>query len=532
MNDKPMKVLLVEDNAGDVRLIREALTEANAKQFKLVHVERLADALKRLAKEKWDVVLLDLSLPDAHGLETVMRVHVQAPDAPIVVLTSLDDETVAVKALREGAQDYLVKGQVDGNLLVRAMRYAIERKRTEREKQQLHEQLTHAQKMEALGTLAGGVAHEFNNVNAIIIGYIDLTLRSGELSSATRKNLETARTAASRAGALTRSLLTLSRKNISQRKRVNLRDIVDEVLRTTGKEFTTEGIEVVIGHSSRVPRVMGDPDLLTHVVINLAINARHALLESPVKKLTIETGVDKGRPFIRVTDTGCGIPKEAIPGVFEPFFTTKRQSGNGKVRDEKAGGTGLGLSVCNSIVEAHGGKIKVSSHVGKGTTFTVYLPSASDTERLQREIPQEQNEGAPRIMVIDDEECITELIVQILVHAGYAADGFTNPMEGLEFLREKQYALAFIDLQMPEMNGRDFMGNINRLPAKKRPLKVILTGRPERLRKDYSHLDVFTILRKPFSNRQVLEIVEEGIAAKQKPDSEKGARTRVTAETA
>ncbi|MFH1037931.1 MAG: ATP-binding protein [PVC group bacterium] len=130
MSDKAIKILLVENNPGDARLIREMLTEARGK-FELEHVDRLSIALERLTQDRIDVVLLDLGLPDSLGLDTFLRVHAQAPQVPVVVMSGLDDEAVAVKAVGEGAQDYLVKGQVEGNLLGRAIRYAIQRKRAE-----------------------------------------------------------------------------------------------------------------------------------------------------------------------------------------------------------------------------------------------------------------------------------------------------------------------------------------------------------------------------------------------------------------
>ena len=128
----PTRILLVEDNPGDARLIRETLREAESFPFELVHADRLGAAEERLAGEAWDVVLLDLSLPDAHGLETVRRTLQAGPEVPIIVLTGLDDETLAVAAVQAGAQDYLVKGRIDGTLLARAIRYAMERKRVER----------------------------------------------------------------------------------------------------------------------------------------------------------------------------------------------------------------------------------------------------------------------------------------------------------------------------------------------------------------------------------------------------------------
>jgi PAS domain S-box-containing protein len=642
MNHEAMKVLLVEDNPGDARLLREALADAGTGQFQLVHVPRLAEALKRLHEEEWRLALVDLSLPDAKGLDSVIQVHAQAPGVPIIVLTGLNDEAVAVCALREGAQDYLVKGHVDGNLLVRAIRYAIERqraeealrgseeryrllfnntndalfvhalgkdgipltfvevndaacsmlgysreellnlsphdldtpefareqprirqaiqeggsflfetklmtkdrsripveltghlfeykgqpmvlatardindrKRAEEEKRLLQEQLAHAQKMEAVGTLAGGIAHEFNNINAVIMGYVDLTLQAVDLPASARQNLEIVRASAVRGGELTKSLLAFSRKSVGKKKPVNLSDIVDEVLRVTAKEFTTEGIEVTVSRSTNVPPVMADPGLLTHVIINLVINARHAMLQSPLKRLTVETGLEKHKPFIRVKDTGCGIPKEDVSRVFEPFFTTKGSLASGKAFDGKARGTGLGLSVCHSIIDGHGGEIAVASELNKGTTFTIFFPSISESKPAPKEVDRAQADDLARIMVVDDEKDIVELLLQVLPSAGYSADGFTSARDALDVLRRDDYSLAFIDLQMPDMTGRQFMQELNRLPLEKRPLKVILTGRLEHSHEDYAGLDVFATLRKPFSNADVLSIVERGLAAK------------------
>ena len=139
---------MVEDNPGDARLLREALAETGSIQFDSTHVGRLSEALRRLGDERFEIILLDLSLPDEQGLHTVVRVHRQVPNLPIVVMTGLEDEQLAVEALREGAQDYLVKGKVDGNLLVRSIRYAIERKRAEEQIQQNLRRLRALQEIE------------------------------------------------------------------------------------------------------------------------------------------------------------------------------------------------------------------------------------------------------------------------------------------------------------------------------------------------------------------------------------------------
>jgi two-component system cell cycle sensor histidine kinase/response regulator CckA len=181
MSSKPVRTLLVEDNPGDARLIGEMLAEVAKGQFDLVTVGRLSQALQSLFADNFGVVLLDLSLPDSQGLETFTRMQGQSTRTPIVVLTGLDDENLAVKAVQEGAQDYLIKGQVDGNLLVRSMRYAIERHAVREELKKANRKILEQQKsvieeerLKVLLQMAGATAHELNQPLAVLLGFIGL----------------------------------------------------------------------------------------------------------------------------------------------------------------------------------------------------------------------------------------------------------------------------------------------------------------------------------------------------------------------
>ena len=167
-------LLVVEDNPGDTRLLREMFSEQDTHNTELTHVVCMSDAEKHLAERKVDVILLDLGLPDAQGLEAVRRAHAAAPNIPLVVLTGLDDESLAVEALQEGAQDYLIKGRIDAHGLLRAVRYAVERRTLEDAGIVAANQLLQAQKVESLGRLAGGIAHDFNNMLFAVHGYAEL----------------------------------------------------------------------------------------------------------------------------------------------------------------------------------------------------------------------------------------------------------------------------------------------------------------------------------------------------------------------
>ena len=174
MDNKTIRLLTIEDNPGDYRLIQEMLNEAKGVKFEVQTANRFSAGIECLRKGNIDIVLLDLSLPDSEGLDTFKSVHAMVPEVPTVILTAIKDEALAAKAVQEGAQDYLIKGSIDGNLLVHSIRYAIERKKAEKIMQELQTKLAYANKMAAVGTLTGGVAHKINNPLTIILTNIQM----------------------------------------------------------------------------------------------------------------------------------------------------------------------------------------------------------------------------------------------------------------------------------------------------------------------------------------------------------------------
>ena len=273
------RVLLIEDNPGDARLISEMLAEVRSAAFDLEWADDLSTGLERLATGGIDAVLLDLSLPDSQGLDTFVKTHIHAPQVPIIVLSGLDDEELAGKAVREGAQDYLVKGNVDTNLLVRALRYAIERKRAEEAKAKLEAQLRQAQKMEAMGTLAGGIAHDFNNILGAIFGYTELTMDDLPEDSLARANLDEVLKGARRAKDLVKQILTFSRQTEQKRVPVQIHFIVKEALKLLRASLPTT-IEIRENIVSKGGVVLADPTEIHQVVMNLCTNAYHAMRQN------------------------------------------------------------------------------------------------------------------------------------------------------------------------------------------------------------------------------------------------------------
>jgi signal transduction histidine kinase len=383
----PLTILLIEDDDAYAGLLRVQL-EPGPPAMSLRHVRSLHQAEHALASPPApDAVLLDLGLPDNHGLAAVHRIHALAPDLPIVVLTANDDESLAIEAVQVGAQDYLVKSTSDGTLVRRAIRYARERAALQRELRASEDELRHAHKMEAVGRLAGGVAHDFNNVLTAIFGYADLLMDQFGKDDPRRADLEEIRRSAERAATLTRQLLAFSRKQVMQPRLLSLNEVVTN-LQKLMQRLVSEHISVELELAEGLWPVFADPGQIEQVLMNLAANARDAMPEGgrldvgtsnlPVTADMIASvpGVAPGDyAVLTVTDTGAGIPETVRQNIFEPFFTTK----------DAGKGTGLGLATVYGIVKQTGGGICVTSEEGKGTRFRIFLPRAPEELRTKND---------------------------------------------------------------------------------------------------------------------------------------------------
>src|SRR6185295_16619798 len=455
-----MRVLLIEDNEDDAYLIREMLMEKEDTGVLLVWVDRLGSGLTRLAENTSDLVLLDLSLPDSHGLETLELVQGCARDVPIVVLTGLDDEVMAHQAVRKGAQDYLVKGQLGGTLLARAARYAVERKQSERALRESEARLRQSQKMEGIGQLAGGIAHDFNNLLTVINSYSDMLLGEvGVEHSFVRNGLDQIKEAGHRAASLTRQLLAFTRQQVLEPKILDLNESVSTMAKLL-RRLIGENIALVLYPHPALGRVKVDPGQVEQVIMNLAVNARDAMPGG--SQLTIETmnveldraqthqqaSLDPGHyVLLEVRDTGCGMDRDTQAHIFEPFFTTK---GPGK-------GTGLGLATVYGIVKQSGGSIAVSSTMGQGTTFQIYLPRVEGVAQQLEPIsaPTVGLRGSETILLVEDEEMVRGLAQAILERNGYTVLPAKNVSDALRFALDgpQTIHLLLTDTIMPGMNG-------------------------------------------------------------------------------
>jgi signal transduction histidine kinase len=349
----------------------------------------MGDAEVHLAKAATDLIILDLGLPDAQGLEAVRRARAAAPRVPLVVLTGQNDELIAIQALQEGAQDFLVKGQIEAYGLVRAIRYAIERKVTEDARKASENELLQAQKLESLGRLAGGIAHDFNNILVAIIGYA--TFLTEDLSSADPGRRDPAqlqitvdeiRSAAERATGLTAQLLAFGRQEVVILEVLDVNEAITRIVPMV-RQVIGNGTRLSMKLDPGAGRIRADDGQLGQIIVNLVVNARDAMPDGGM--VTIESGnvaLDEFEAaqrvnvaagpyvYLAVSDTGAGMDRSTRDHIFEPFFTTK----------ELGMGSGLGLATAHAIVGRAGGHIVVASELGQGSRFTLYFPRVSARE--------------------------------------------------------------------------------------------------------------------------------------------------------
>ncbi len=333
-----------------------------------------------------------------------------------------------------------------------------ERKQTENEKKSLEAQLQQAQKMETIGTLAGGIAHDFNNILFPLVGYTEMLLEDVPEDSPFRENLAEIYTSAMRAKDLVQQILTFSRHEKHETKLMKIQPIVKETVKMIRSTIPST-IEVTLNMGSHFGIINADPTHVHQLMMNLLTNAYHAIgdevgqLKVEIKEVELsnfELMTPRMVPgiynCITVSDTGAGIDDKTKKRIFEPFFTTK----------EKGKGTGMGLSVVHGIVESMAGGIQISTELGKGTEFSVYIPVVkSSVKEHSAQAKESVPGGTEKILLIDDEETIIRMENKVLQRLGYQITSCTDSIKALEVFSSSpgKFDLVITDFAMPDMPG-------------------------------------------------------------------------------
>ncbi len=455
----PLHILHLEDDKTDAALVQDTL-EAGGIVSAITCLHSRADFEAALERGGIDLILSDYSLPAFDGATALEMVHAGWPAIPLIFVSGTLGEERAVESLKRGATDYVLKGAL--SRLVPAVRRAMLEVAANKDRRLLEAQFVEAQKMDVIGRLACGVAHDFNNILGVIMLCSDLMMEALGPADRLRKPAGEIRNATDRAIALIRQLLIFSRKQDVQPMVLDLNDVVKD---TEGLllRLVHENIEMTIIPGEKIGRVRADPGHVGQVLMNLVVNARDAmpnggrliiastnvtLDESCALKHTDATAGDY--VMLSVGDTGTGMSEAVKARLFEAFFTTKPP---GK-------GTGLGLATCQTIVKQSGGHIGVDTEQGQGTTFKVYFPRVDEPVDAAC-LPIQSNQlpgGTETLLHVDDNPAFRDLARIVLEAQGYIVLSASNGQEGLDAAREHRGApirLVVTDVLMPVMSGKE-----------------------------------------------------------------------------
>lgn len=452
----PLRVLIVEDSADDTMLLVRELRRGGY-DVTFERVDTAAAMNEALDRNVWDLVVCDYSMPHFSGSDALRLLRAKGTDLPFIFLSGTIGEDTAVAALKQGAQDYLMKNNL--KRLVPAIQRELEDASQRRERKQLEQQIQQLEKFESIGRLAGGVAHDFNNALGVILGWAGLCYDEAPAGSVLRDGLEKIRCQAQCAAGLTSQLLAFARRQVLQRRSMNLNTLISETTSLL-TSVIGEQIEMKVELAEELATAQADPTQITQVIMNLCLNARDAMptggrLLIKTQNVEIAEEFRKSHPYahagrfvwLSVSDTGVGMDSATKARLFEPFFTTK----------ELGRGTGLGLATVYGIVKQHGGFLTVESKPGCGTRFEVYLPAGSAIPE-PRELPGEINpRGTETILIVEDHEALRELASLTLSSQGYKVVQACNGQEAVYLFKQRpeEIHLAVMDIVMPVLSGSD-----------------------------------------------------------------------------
>ncbi len=460
-----MRLLLLEDNPTDALLVEAALEEIPGASPELCHVATLAQAREALAGGAFDVALVDLSVPDGQGLGNFEAVQSLAPPMPVIVLTGLSDENVALEAIQRGAADYLRKDTTDAQLLERSIRYSIERKRNETTRLELER--AHIQRAEAEAAnrakdeFLATLSHELRTPLNAIMGWTSL-LRGNQLDAETTDHaLVVIERNAKTQAQLIEDLLDVSRIVAGNFRLETLELDLSSIVRTATEAVmpsaAAKGVRLDL-QAADAPLVCGDPMRLQQVTWNLISNAIKFSPDGAT--ITVKTCVaprdGSEWAVLEVRDEGAGIDPEFLPFVFDRF----RQADGSTTR--RYGGLGLGLAIVKNVVELHGGRVSVwSEGVGQGTTFRAELPLSLDPGEcvpLQRaDEPTALNWAIIKVLCVDDQVEAREWMRLTLASRGAQVQVAASVAEALEKVATWRPHVALCDIGIPDNDGYDFL---------------------------------------------------------------------------
>ncbi len=486
---KPLRVLMVEDSEADAALVTRALARAGYTPI-CERVQSQDEFKAALNAQPWDVIVSDHSLPGYTGLRALADLRATGKDIPFILVSGTIGETIAVEAMRAGAQDYVLKG--DLTRLPAAVAREVQETAGRAEQDKMREQLLLSERMAAAGTLAAGVAHEINNPLAVAAANLDFAAAMlarlanaarevGESESAAglvgavvdclgqvEEPIRDMREALQRIRDIVRDVKLFSRPGDDLKGTLDVRRVIDSSCRMARNEIRHRAR--LEKNYSDVPLVEANESRIGQVILNLIVNAAQAMPEGHAEDNVIRVRAGTwhdGRAVVEVRDTGSGIAPDDLPKIFDPFFTTKAVGE----------GTGLGLAISRRIVAELGGQIEVETEVGKGTAFRVLLPAAGamttpSALRSSPPIPLMRS----LVLVVDDEPAVGRALKRGL-SAHHDVFVVTSGKAALAHIADgERFDVILSDLMMPDVSGMDLYRQLRTLAPDQADRVIFLSG--------------------------------------------------------
>lgn len=519
----PLRVLIVDDSEDDASLLVRELQRGGYESV-FERVDTPAAMKAALSSQTWDVVISDYSMPHFNGLAALGLVQGSGLDIPFLLVSGAVGEETAVAAMKAGAADYIMKDRLAR--LIPAVERELHEAQLRQERRQVEKELldsTHRldltmaelsqsqhqviqqERLTALGQMSSGVAHDFNNALAKILGFNELLLTSPEKLTnpeTVKQYLQMINTAAQDAANVVRRLREFYRRRRETEifEPVDLSALIEQTIALTEPKWKTQaqakGVAVAIKTELQaVPTVGGNEADLREVLTNLIFNAVDAMPKGGT--ITIRIRPDGEQVALEVADTGTGMSEEVRRRCLEPFFSTKGEHG-----------TGLGLSIVYGIIQRHKGIIDIQSEVGKGTTFSIRLPFQTGVAATVVK-PRVSAPTRPlNVLVVDDEPSLRDIEAEYLVSDGHTVDTASDGVEALQKLRAGRFDLVMADRAMPQMNGDQLAAAIKQF-APKMPV-ILVTGFGDMMRSNGDKpAGVDLIVPKPFTQATLRKAVEE-----------------------
>ncbi len=512
---KRAKILIVDDQESNVLLLQRLLQQVGYTTLESTTDPRVG--LRLFSEFQPDLILLDLMMPHLDGLAVMRELanRIALDDyLPILVLTADVTPEAKQRALAAGAKDFLTKPfdavevvlRIENLLHARFLHRELQRQNEALEEQvrDRTQQLLQSEKLAAMGSLLAGVAHELNNPLSIVLGQAALlqqTAGEGPMASRAGKISK----AAERCARIVKNFLALARQQPMERQTVSLNRVAEEAVELLAYSLRVDSVETILQLAPDLPDIWADPHQLHQVVVNLVSNAHQAMRAIETSRriiLTTQLDPASGRIQLEVADTGPGIPEDVQQRIFEPFFTTK----------PVGQGTGLGLSLCQVIVERHGGAIRVASRPDHGASFFVQLPidlrQPERVETAKAGLPSPISERT--VLIVDDDRDVAETLSDVLRLDGHHAEIVASGTVALEKLRDRRYDLILSDVRMPELDGPRFYAQLERRHPTFLRRVAFLTGdtlSPE-TRAFLERTGVPT-MAKPFTLEQVRQVLQQ-----------------------